>query len=140
MHMTDKNKPHIGMKLWEFDENRRVYARDKDGKCYGSPIWREHWVEVEILGETSVSWLVGGSYLKDWPNAEKRADKLPKRNFPGKYAVSEEEIDKRAFVEDRYRLAKMVDACHDYDTLKKVEAILKEATEQKDETRKTNTR
>lgn len=115
----DKPTPYIGMKVWRFDQNRRVYAKDGNGRPVGGrPIWREHWRQLEIVGETSRSWLVGAAL---W-----RADKVPKKNWPGEYAFSEEEIDRRGYVEDRHRLVRRVQDCRDYDTLKKIEAALNE--------------
>ena len=43
----------IGSKLWMFDHNRRRYNEKRE--C----IFREHFFEVEIIGETSRSWLIG---------------------------------------------------------------------------------
>lgn len=121
----DVTTPHVGMKLWRWNENRRVYGRDPEtGRPTGSPIWREHWEPCEIIGETLRSWLVGSPYMKTWADMERKADKVAKKDFPGKYATSEEDIEKAAFVEGRFRLAEKVRYCTDYDTLKKVEAAL----------------
>lgn len=53
----------VGSTLWIFDENRRVYAKEKlpPGKLWpsGPPIWREHWRLTVIVGETRVSWILG---------------------------------------------------------------------------------
>lgn len=116
--------PFVGMKLWEYDPNRRIYRRDETGRAIGPPIWREHWVEVEIIGETRVSWLIGHVFMKTWPNMEKRAVKLPKREFPGEYLTSIEEIGRKEFVSDRHVLAERIRRCHDYETLKAIEAAL----------------
>lgn len=114
-------EPHVGMKLWVFDQNRRVYAKDANGKSFGGPIWREHWVPTEIIGETSRSWLIGPEWMKTQLT---RADKLAKKSFPGHYALSEADIDKAAFVRDRSKLADAIHRCADYDTLKTIEAAL----------------
>lgn len=75
-------------RIWVFDVNRRVY-RD-DGR--GGPIWRHHWVEREIVGETRVSWI-----LED-------RRKVPKKGHnPLCVAWSEDEIDRRAWVHDHCR-------------------------------------
>ena len=54
----------VGSTLWIFDQNRRVYAKEKlpPGKLWpsGPPIWREHWRPCVITGETRVSWVVDG--------------------------------------------------------------------------------
>ena len=102
----------IGDPVWIFDINRRVY---KDGR--GGPIWREHWVKREVTGETSRSWIVG----KGW---EER--KIPKKGeTPHDICWSEEEINRRAFVEEHsYRISEKVRRVTDYDTLKKIAEIV----------------
>ena len=114
-------EPHIGMKVWAFDVNNRVYKRDENGKASGGPIWREHWVPMEIVGETSRSGLVGPEWAKKHPE---RATKIAKRDWPGSLAVSEADIDRRAFVETRYAIGRRVQNCTDYATLKTIEAAL----------------
>lgn len=47
----------VGMKLWFFDPNRRVYP--KGGGMGSSPIYREHFAPCNVIGETKVSWIVG---------------------------------------------------------------------------------
>jgi len=114
-------KPYIGMPVWKFDQNTRVYKKNDKGHTIG-PIWREHWVRLEVVGETSRSWLVGSEWSRKDPS---RAMKVPKKDWPGRLATSEEDIDKAAYVNDnRYRISERVQRCNDYDTLKKIEAIL----------------
>jgi len=52
----------VGSTIWIFDENRRVYPDGPDGRrSFGSrAIWREHWRQTVITGETRVSWLHHG--------------------------------------------------------------------------------
>lgn len=111
--------PHIGMQVWRFDPNRRHYRRDASGRAIGSPIWREHWEPLEIIGETSRSWLVGrsGQPLK-W------ADKYPKKEWPANLATSQEQIDRKEVVEHRYAIARRVESCTDYDALIAITQIL----------------
>lgn len=115
--------PHVGMKVWRFDMNRREYERDARGRAVGGPIWRKHWVEEQIVGETRVSWIVGPEWMRE-PRQLSRALKVPKKDWPGSLAVSEEDIDKAAYVEGRHRIAERIRDCRDYDTLKAVEAAL----------------
>lgn len=77
-------------RVWLFDINRRVYQRDASGRAFGSPIWREHWEEQVIVGETRVSWVT------EW------GKKVPKKGGWG-IAFSEEEIAREAFVQDHRR-------------------------------------
>lgn len=116
--------PHVGMKVWAFDVNRRVYRRDENGRAVGGPIWREHWAPRFVIGETRVSWLVGDEFMLGKSEWFKRADKIAKKDWPGSLALSEEDIDRRAFVEGRWALADRIKSCTDYDTLKKIEAAL----------------
>ena len=44
-----------GDKCWIFDQNRRFYAPGSSGL----PIYREHYRETTIDGETRTSWIVG---------------------------------------------------------------------------------
>jgi hypothetical protein len=114
-----EEKPNIGMPVWQFDVNRRVYKKNAEGRSVGGPIWREHWVQLEIVSETSRSWLVG---RPNW--LTKTLGKYAKRGWPHGLATSQESIDRMAFVEGRYRIAERVGRCQDHDTLKAVEAAL----------------
>lgn len=104
---SDTATPKAYPDCWIFDQNRRVYRRSKDGRSFGSPIWREHWRKVEIIGETSRSWLTDVD------------GKIPKKGGHG-IAFSHEDIDKAAFVQNSWRIADAVRSCRDYDALRKV--------------------
>lgn len=113
----------VGSLLWQFDANRRVYRKDGKGRSIGSPSWREHWQQVEIVSETRMSWLIdtpGSGYLS-WSSM-----KIAKKDFrdgkcPSGYALSEEQIDREAWVcGNAYHLGQLVARCGDYDTLKKI--------------------
>ena len=97
---------------WIFDENRRKYKVDQNGRGIGGPIWREHWVKVEIVGETPKNWIT--NYF---------GRKVPKKGGKG-IAFSENDIDREAFLMQRYKIAEEVKLCTDYDTLKKVADML----------------
>lgn len=71
----------IGDKFYSFDENRRRYRRLPGGKPVGTPIYREHFYEVEIVGESSRSWIIGVG--GDW---KREQFKVPKSDpFRDKY-------------------------------------------------------
>ena len=102
-------------KVWVFDENRRVYRKDKDGKSLGAgPIWREHWREMKITGETSRSWIT------EWDR------KIPKKGFNPRFVCfSEEEIDRNAWIkENRNKIARVIERHNDYDLLQKVAQLI----------------
>lgn len=104
----------VGGTIWVFDINRRVYRERKPGELYasGGPIWREHWQPRKVVGETSRSWVL------------ERGTKVPKKGAdPSCFAFSEADIDRRAWVnENQHKIARMVERCHDYETLRKVAA------------------
>lgn len=105
-----EKKLKVGDKVWQYDVNRRTYARDEHGKAYGGPIYRESWYAYQIVDETSKSFVLSNG------------NKLPKR---GTYVTSEEELDQQVFVhENGYKIAEKVRYCHDYKTLKEVERLV----------------
>lgn len=96
---------------WVFDDNRRKY-RKKNGHYYGNPIWREHWVKADIIGETSRSWLTSCG------------QKIPKRGRNG-VSFSMDEIERMSFVEENaYRIGERVGRLRDYETLKAVAELI----------------
>lgn len=114
---TDKQYPDV----WVFDECRRVYRRDENGNTYGSPIWREHWRKLKIVGETRVSWI--SSY----------GDRIPKKGgrmrlSSGHFcdvSFSEADIDRQAWVkENRYLIADIIRCTTDHDTLRRVAEVI----------------
>ncbi len=64
--MADNNNLSIGSKVFIFDGNNRVYERSADGRSMGGPIYRKHFREVEITGETPRQWVTG------WGKATKK--------------------------------------------------------------------
>jgi hypothetical protein len=106
----------IGQTVWKWDENRRVYPKDENGKTRMSsaPIWREHWRPMKIVGETSRSWITDHD------------DKLPKSGpAPLRWCFSEEEIDRAAYIADnRHRICEEVRRIDDYETLRKVADLI----------------
>lgn len=103
----------VGSKIWRFSENRRIYRKDAQGRSYGGPIWREHWQQVEITGETSRSWIL-------------RDKKIPKKGpLPWGYALDEQTIDRAAWVHDNsYLISVEVARERDYDKLQQIAAIV----------------
>lgn len=117
--MSQPPELRVGSKLWWFDENRRVYP-DTDSWSRG-PIWSEHWREVEVVGETKRSWLVG----TDW-----RPLKLPKAAFrngacPRGWARERHQIVELAWVNrHRSRIGQLVAACQDAVTLREIARLV----------------
>jgi len=101
----------IGKTIWIFDENRRKYNRDSNGKALGSPIWKEHWAPHEVVDETRISWIL------------RNGRKVSKKGGNG-IAFTEEEIDRQAYVADNYyRISDMVRSLG-YDKLKQVADLI----------------
>lgn len=97
-------------RLWIFDSNRRVYEK-KDGFS-GSPIWREHWREEKVIGETSRSWVV--SFGK----------KVPKKGGYG-IAFSIDEINNQAYIKNNaYKIGENVSNIKDHELLKKIAGLV----------------
>lgn len=96
---------------WVYDDNRRIYRKDDRGRSYGSPIYREHWRKVNIVGQNRVSWLLefGG--------------KVPKKGGYG-IAFSEEEVDRDVWKkENAYRIAELTHR-QPYEVLKQIAELI----------------
>lgn len=76
--------------------------------CFFVSADRERWVKVEIVGETSRSWVT--NYF---------GRKVPKKGGYN-YAFCEADIDRMAFVEQRWQIGEAVKRCVDYETLKRI--------------------
>jgi hypothetical protein len=104
----------VGVKIWRFDGNRRVYAPKKPGQLYatGGPIYRHHWHEVEIKSETSRSWVT-------------LYGKCPKSGDHRGWAFTEEEVNDHCWVNDYvHKIERLVGNCRDAKTLKQIAAIV----------------
>lgn len=109
--MTDSSQyPDI----WIYDENLRYYAINEKGAQYGPPIYRKSWRKVTVVGETSRSWIT-----------DHYGRKVSKNNQDPDVVFSEEELEKRIYVNDHaYPIADKVRKCVDADLLKKVAELL----------------
>lgn len=58
--MPDALQLGIGSTVWVFDQNRREYRRDANGRSFGGPIRLEQWREQTITGENRASWILSG--------------------------------------------------------------------------------
>lgn len=84
----------VGDHIYRFDINRRVYER-KPGKKYGGRIiYREHWQELSITGETSRSWLVQRF------SGDRSPLKVPKKGAHRGWAFSKEEVEMDVFLNE----------------------------------------
>lgn len=86
--MTPAPTPTTYPDVWIFDENRRIYRRNEKGRSYGSPIEREHWMQLTITGESKTHWHASNG------------QKVPKGGGP-KIAFSREEVEQIAWVAEK---------------------------------------
>jgi hypothetical protein len=95
--MSTERPTHV----WVFDCNRRVYPVTAPGEISGSPIYREHWVKREIIGETSRSWLIGAA----WGPV-----KVPKRGADSRrFLFSDKDVDDDVWANDhRCRIQRLI--------------------------------
>jgi hypothetical protein len=103
----------VGMKLWVFDGNHRVY--DPNNRL--GPIYSEHFRPTEITGETSRSWLVG---------PERYQKKVPKKQELGKhYGVytDKQKLDDIWDKSNRYKIIDKVKLCS-IEQLRQIAEIL----------------
>lgn len=104
----------VGDKIWHFDGNRRVYPPKKPGEIFssGGPIYRHHWHEVEITGETSRSWVT-------------LYGRCPKARDHHGWALTASEVEDDCWANShRYAIQRMVERCSDPAKLKQIAAIV----------------
>lgn len=111
--MTRKPDIKIGDKFFMFDENRRVYERDANGRAVGGPTFRGHFFEVSIEGENSKSWITQNGRTK-----------IPKASpFPPLYTPDMIDDSEWRGVH-AYGIARDVQHTKDVDILRKVAEII----------------
>jgi hypothetical protein len=107
----------VGDKVFLFDGNRRIYRKDR--LVSSSPIYREHFVERLIVGETRVSWIVGMSADTPWTHA-----KYPKKFNPHRRFWRADQIDAAVWAHDnRYEISQEIQRI-DEDLLRKVADLI----------------
>ena len=104
----------VGETIWKFEQIHRVYRRNSEGRCFGEPIWREHWVPRKVKSETSRSWVLSDG------------TKVPKTGSdPRLFAFAEFEIDEQAYVEEnRHLIAERVHRLRSPQTLRAIANLL----------------
>jgi hypothetical protein len=111
----------VGSKAWVFDNNRRVYPKREPRMIYSSgPIYREHWVETEVVAETSRSWI-----LEHWN------EKVPKKGHnKRKFLFSLQEVEDDVFIHDNaYQIGQEVGRLKNVEALKQIQAIVNKCKE-----------
>lgn len=97
----------------------------------GSRLWRvkrvrynrgRTWEEVEIVGETHVSWLINlpGCVADAW-----NTQKIAKRRMPADLVRTREQADQYDWVREcGYRIGERVGRCDDYGLLKQIDTLI----------------
>lgn len=118
-----------GDPVWKFDGNRRVYAEGS----HGPPIYREHFVKMEVKA-IDARWITVGHVGFDRSNV-----RLPRKgdgplrvgklgNYSTVYYLDEGAVEDDIYRHDNgHRLAEIVRAA-DAATLRKIAALLDEVT------------
>ena len=90
--------------IWQFDVNRRVYLDGRSG-----PSYRHHWHKVNVVGETTVSWILSSG------------KKVKKSN-----TFSDSDVEDQIYIHDnKYKIADLVQRIDDADILRAVDAIVR---------------
>lgn len=106
----------IGSKVYIYDENHRVYF-DDNGKKTLSPIYKKYFISVEVVGETSRSWLVDSRF---------NPIKCPKKNpFSHGIIYSQEMMENMVWINsNRWRIIESIRRLEDADRLRKIAEII----------------
>lgn len=86
----------LGQTVWVFDANRRVYVEGRSG-----PVYSHHFIAVEVVGQTSRSWLLKGRGLD--LKADKATGLLLGRVGPGlsrRVYASAQEVEDACWMHD----------------------------------------
>jgi len=87
--------------VWVFDCNRRVYPVIAPGGISGPPIYREHWVKHEIIGEATRSWLIGPAW--------KPVKVLKRGADPRRFLFDKKDVDDNVWVHNhRHRIVCLI--------------------------------
>lgn len=102
------NEIKVADTFFIFDENHRVYEKG----THGRPIYREHFLNIEIIGETSRSWITSRFGMK-----------VPKSN-PWPVFKNQQMVDDAVWVrENANRIADKVRSCS-AQALRQIETII----------------
>ncbi len=112
----------IGSKAWVFDENRREYTPNPPGRIFGGKlIYRSHWRETSVVGETRDSWIVGPSKVK----VSKKTGEHKRSTTCKKVVFSLAAVDDDVWL-NRHRagLREAILRCEDVPALREIAALL----------------
>ncbi len=103
----------IGDTVLVFDSNHRIYRRNVEGRAFGGPIYRSHFVPTKIIGETSRSWILQRYNIK-----------VSKKTLEGIY--TEQQADDLSWVhEHRHRISDEVRSVKDIHILRQIAELIR---------------
>lgn len=118
------SKFNIDDTVYYFDQNRRIYPKDEDGRQIGRPIYLEHFRPVVIMGEVAKSWLLNVSVTIGDRSVTKVSKAVAETMF-----FTTEEVGRAVWVEENaYRIRSFVRDCDDYETLQAIDAVIQART------------
>jgi hypothetical protein len=85
----------------------------------------QYYEPYKIVGETKQSWLVGYENNPIKVN-KKTMVQTGTKYTPIYFFETLEEVERREFISNNYKLAEQIRSCSDYGKLKKIEAVLNE--------------
>lgn len=103
-------------RIWRFDENRREYEHDADGRTFGGPIYEKHFVEYRVIAIEARSYLIQRSS----PHKERIGISKADREFYG----DEDKLNNIWMNHHRYKVQNAVGKCKDVAILRKVAEIV----------------
>ena len=105
----------VGDTVYVYDPNRREYARDAQGRAIGGALYRGHFVETVITGETRVSWIV----------ERFKAKYKKKPAYPTAGCLTMDRVNDLVWKDShRYKIARVVERLSDVAVLKQVAALI----------------
>lgn len=110
-----ENDMKVGDKVFIFDINHREYEMDASGRSHGGPIYLKHFVETEIVGETSRSWIV--------QRYSQKKKKKPEHFSEGVLTLGQV-LDQVYLHEHSYRIAEQVRSINDVRVLREVANLI----------------
>ena len=118
----------IGSVVWKLTTEIRHYAKDEKGRSFGGLLRRPQWIEWQIQGETSRSWIAVRKGISP-ASINQLGVKIPKRATPDEarqlgFALSEKDIEDDVWQhEHRNRVMQAVQRV-DVETLRKIAEMI----------------
>ena len=102
----------VGDTIYGYHVNNNRASRDYPELPY-------YWAPYEITGETRQSWICGDIKIDKKTMVERQYNYSPIQ-----FVSTLEEVIRKDFIDNRWRLARKIEECKDYDILKKIDELL----------------